>query len=31
MPIIATIMDNLEVLRSTSTTRVRFEKRLAAA
>ena len=31
MPIIATIMDNLEVLRSTSTTRVRFEKRLAGA
>ncbi len=31
MPIIATIMDNLEVLRSTSTTRVRFEKRLVAA
>jgi anti-sigma regulatory factor (Ser/Thr protein kinase) len=31
MPIIASIMDSLEVLRSTGTTRVRFEKRLAAA
>jgi len=31
MPIIATIMDSLEVLRSTGITRVRFEKRLAAA
>jgi anti-sigma regulatory factor (Ser/Thr protein kinase) len=30
MPIIATIMDSLEVLRSTGITRVRFEKRLAA-
>jgi anti-sigma regulatory factor (Ser/Thr protein kinase) len=29
MPIIATIMDSLEVLRSTDNTRVRFEKRLA--
>jgi serine/threonine-protein kinase RsbW len=29
MPLIATIMDNLEVLRSSSITRVRFEKRLA--
>lgn len=31
MPIIAAIMDNLEVLPSTGLTRVRFEKRLAAA
>jgi serine/threonine-protein kinase RsbW len=30
MPIIASIMDSLEVLRSARTTRVRFEKRLAA-
>jgi serine/threonine-protein kinase RsbW len=31
MPIIAAIMDSLEVLRGTGATRVRFEKRLAAA
>ena len=31
MPIIAAITDNLEVLRSTGSTRVRFEKRLATA
>ena len=31
MPIIATIMDSLEVKRGTGVTRVRFEKRLAAA
>jgi anti-sigma regulatory factor (Ser/Thr protein kinase) len=31
MPIIAAITDNLEVLRSTGITRVRFEKRLATA
>jgi serine/threonine-protein kinase RsbW len=30
MPIIAAIMDSLEVLRSTGLTRVRFEKRVAA-
>jgi serine/threonine-protein kinase RsbW len=30
MPIIATIMDSLEILRGTELTRVRFEKRLAA-
>lgn len=29
MPIIATIMDKLEIVPSTGTTRVRFEKRLA--
>jgi serine/threonine-protein kinase RsbW len=31
MPIIAAIMDKLEILPSTGLTRVRFEKRLAAA
>jgi len=31
MPIIASMMDSLEVLRGTGATRVRFEKRLAAA
>ena len=31
MPIIATIMDKLEVVPSTHITRVRFEKRLATA
>ena len=31
MPLIAAVMDRLEVLPSTGTTRVRFEKRLAAA
>ena len=31
MPIIAAIMDRLEILRSRGLTRVRFEKRLAAA
>ena len=31
MPIIATIMDKLEVAPSRETTRVRFEKRLATA
>ena len=31
MPIIAAIMDRLEILPSTGLTRVRFEKRLAAA
>ena len=31
MPIIAAITDRLEILRSTGLTRVRFEKRLAAA
>ena len=31
MPIIATIMDKLEVAPSSETTRVRFEKRLATA
>jgi hypothetical protein len=31
MPIIAAIMDRLEILPDTGMTRVRFEKRLAAA
>jgi serine/threonine-protein kinase RsbW len=31
LPIIASIMDSLEVLRSTGATRVRFEKRVAVA